>query len=304
MTVTAVPSGHFQGGRALTTPPTTGADVRSLEDIENEIITDLNAATAGLADITAPFDWIGNIAAAADFPLIADVEKGWFYVVTTGCTDNAGATHTNTGDVFLTGDKIAWNGTGWTLLERGVSTATPAAIGVAAAGTSPIKSNQDHVHAHGNQVGGTLHAAAVAGVSDGFMTAAMATTLAAVTDDHIRAAVTGLDMKTDEHEHSAALNGDAGKKFYATHLLVKSSLNVGALNADGTINVGTAADGSQIASGVALTGVTSAGTGRMIPLPAHSVLVNGNATLYVNVESAETGAGTLEIDVVVCGRQF
>jgi hypothetical protein len=128
--------------------------------------------------------------------------------------------------------------------------------------------------------------------------------IAAIVDDHVRATVTGLDMKTGEHEHTAVLTGDAGKKFYATHLLIKSSLNVGALNANGTINIGTAADGAQIAAAVALTGIGAAGTGRMVPLAAHSVLVAGNATLYFNVQTAENGAGTLEIDVVICGRQY
>jgi hypothetical protein len=111
-------------------------------------------------------------------------------------------------------------------------------------------------------------------------------------------------MKTDEHEHSAALNGLAGKRFLATHIFVKSSLNVAAVNSNGTINIGTAADGAQIAAGVALTGVAAVDTGRMIPIAAHAVPVAGNATLYVNVESADTGAGTLEVDVTVVGRQI
>lgn len=144
----------------------------------------------------------------------------------------------------------------------------------------------------------------VAGTRDGLMTSAQATTLAAITDDHVYMSVTGLDMKTDEHEHSGALNGAAGKRFLATHVLVKSSVNVGATNADGTINIGTAADGAQIAAALALTGVGAVDTARMIPLAAHAVPVAGNATLYVNVESAETGAGTLEIDVFVIGRQI
>lgn len=155
------------------------------------------------------------------------------------------------------------------------------------------------------------NARVVAGTSDGLMTSAQATMLAghdvsiaAIVDDHVYMQVTGLDMKTDEIEISGALNGAAGKRFLATHILVKSSLNVGAVNSDGTINIGTAADGAQIAAGVVLTGVAAVDTARMIPIAAHAVPVAGNATLYVNVESAETGAGTLEIDVTVVGRQI
>lgn len=184
------------------------------------------------------------------------------------------------------------------------SAATAAAVGIAAAGTSIVPSPDDHVHAHGNQLGGTLHADVVAGVSSGFMTAAQATTLAAIADDHVFMSVTGLDMKTDEHEHSGALNGLVGKRFLATHVMIKSSVNVGAVNADGTINIGTAADGAQIAAAIALTGIGAVDTARVFPLPAHAVPVAGNATLYVNVETAETGVGTLEIDVFVIGRQI
>lgn len=42
----------------------------------------------------------------------------------------------------------------------GLSNATPAAVGTAAAGIDTEASRSDHVHAHGNQLGGALHAAA------------------------------------------------------------------------------------------------------------------------------------------------
>lgn len=380
MTVTAIPAGHFQGGRGINVDPTTGDDLRSLEDILNQVVTDLNTITG---TVTSPFLYKGNIATAAAFPTALLVQTGWLYTVTADVTDNNPA-KTNTGQVFLAGQEIAWNGTNWTvvgdaltnpwqfkgsiaaaadfpppaatattgvkdgfvyrvttgctdndptktntaqvfltgdiivwrtnawyIVQKAPSTATPAGLGVAAAGTSGRPSNDDHVHAHGNLLGGTLHADAVAGVSSGFMPAASATMLAAhdvsigaIVDDHVYMQVTGLDMKTDEHEHSAALNGAAGKRFLATHVLIKSSVNVGAVNADGTINIGTAADGAQIASGLVLTGIGAVDTARMIPLAAHAVPVAGNATLYVNVETAETGAGTLEIDVTVVGRQI
>lgn len=140
--------------------------------------------------------------------------------------------------------------------------------------------------------------------ADPSWSSAIPVAVAAIVDDHVFAKVTGLDLKTDEQELSATLSGAAGKRFLATHVLVKSSTNVGAVNSDGTINIGTAADGAQIAAALALTGVAAVDTARMIPLAAHSIVVAGNATLYVNVESAETGAGTLAIDVTVVGRQI
>jgi hypothetical protein len=143
-----------------------------------------------------------------------------------------------------------------------------------------------------------------AGVYDGLMTATQATTLAGIADDHVHMVAANVDMKTDESEISAALNGDPTKMFLATHIFIKSVVNVGALNADGTLNVGISADGAQLLAAQALTGIGAVDTCRMIPLAEHGVTVAGNATLYVNVEAADTGAGTLNIDVVVLGRQL
>lgn len=74
------------------------------------------------------------------------------------------------------------SGTGWVQSSGPVpyGSATPAPVGTAAAGSSAYVSRADHAHAHGDQLGGSLHAAAVAGVSDGFMTAAMAASLDAI----------------------------------------------------------------------------------------------------------------------------
>ncbi len=52
-----------------------------------------------------------------------------------------------------------------------LSSATPAAVGTAAAGSGTEASKDDHVHAHGNQSGGTLHSAANSSMA-GFMSAA------------------------------------------------------------------------------------------------------------------------------------
>lgn len=54
----------------------------------------------------------------------------------------------------------------------------PQAVGTAAAGVAAEASRGDHVHAHGNQLGGALHADA--GAVAGFMTAAQVTRLAGV----------------------------------------------------------------------------------------------------------------------------
>lgn len=55
-------------------------------------------------------------------------------------------------------------------LEATLSDNLPAALGTASAGTGNAASRYDHVHAHGNQAGGSLHSAATSG-SNGFMSA-------------------------------------------------------------------------------------------------------------------------------------
>ncbi len=127
--------------------------------------------------------------------------------------------------------------------------------------------------------------------------------IAAIVDDHVSCTIANLDIKTDEQDIGAALTGLVGKHFIPTHLILTVTTNVGALNANGTINVGTAADGAQIASAVALTGLTAVGATRIVPLAAMTQTILGNDTLHANVEAADTGAGTLAIGVTVIGRQ-
>ena len=71
--------------------------------------------------ILNPMLFKGDINANTDFPLIADVENGWFYTISTNVTDNAGVTYTNTGQSFISGDEVAWNGTNWTVLGNSSS---------------------------------------------------------------------------------------------------------------------------------------------------------------------------------------
>jgi hypothetical protein len=111
-------------------------------------------------------------------------------------------------------------------------------------------------------------------------------------------------MKTDESEQSGAINCLVANHFVPTHVVLNVSGTAGALNADGTVNIGTSSGGTQIASAVALTGLTAVGATRVVPISGaqtHTVL--GNATLYANVEAAETGAGTLTLDVKIFGFQ-
>lgn len=61
-----------------------------------------------------------------------------------------------------------------------LSNATPAAVGSASPGAAATASRSDHTHDHGPQAGGSTHAAAVAGVSAGFISASDQTKLNAI----------------------------------------------------------------------------------------------------------------------------
>jgi len=65
-----------------------------------------------IGSATGAFIYQGVINLASDFPTPALVVSGWVYVISTDVTDND-ATKTNTGQSFLAGDTIAWNGTTW-----------------------------------------------------------------------------------------------------------------------------------------------------------------------------------------------
>jgi hypothetical protein len=154
-----LPAGFFSGGKNITEDSDAGLE---LGGKLNEIIGRSNAhagrhVTGGgdvIANVVAggasglmsgadktkldafagPFQFIGAIGAAADFPAAAAVAAGHTYRVTADVTDNAGApAHTNTGLSFLAGSTIAWTGTTWCDIgdEEGATFAVATPIAVA-----------------------------------------------------------------------------------------------------------------------------------------------------------------------------
>ena len=65
-----------------------------------------------------PLQFKGNITVNSDFPTSALVQSGWYYTVGATVTDDD-PTKTNTGQSFISGDEIAWNGSNWSLLGNG-----------------------------------------------------------------------------------------------------------------------------------------------------------------------------------------
>jgi hypothetical protein len=83
-------------------------------------------------------------------------------------------------DVSVDGAKLDGIAPGATVAPA-LSSTTPASVAAAGAvGVGSTTARADHAHAHGSQLGGGLHAAAVDSVSDGFMTAAQSAKLTAV----------------------------------------------------------------------------------------------------------------------------
>lgn len=128
--------------------------------------------------------------------------------------------------------------------------------------------------------------------------------IAAIVDDHVNCVCAGINPKTDESEVSAALSGDVAKHFMPTHVAIEVTALTGSVNADCTINIGTAAGGTQISSALACTGLTTLGAVRLHPIAAATQTILGNATLYANIEAPMTGTGTATYKVTIIGRQF
>ncbi len=128
--------------------------------------------------------------------------------------------------------------------------------------------------------------------------------IAAIVDDHVRASMTGLAAQTDEDEESGALSGDVANTFVPSEIIVVVTEATGSVAGDGTLNIGTSSDGSDILSAGALTGLDAAGKSRRFPLVAAQYDILANATLYANIESADSTATTLVLSVFVLGRQF
>lgn len=79
----------------------------------NNLISLLTSAIGALPSGVLIFK--GTINVPADFPTLVVVQNGWTYFIGTNVTDND-ATKTNTGQSFLAGDEIAWNGSSWSLV--------------------------------------------------------------------------------------------------------------------------------------------------------------------------------------------
>lgn len=84
----------------------------------NPLNGNLDFSSNGLEAGTLEF--MGNISVASDFPTPAQVQENDIYRVLADVTDNDG-TKTNTGQSFVEGDEIMWDGVAWEILGNYVS---------------------------------------------------------------------------------------------------------------------------------------------------------------------------------------
>lgn len=166
-----------------------------------------------------------------------------------------------------------------------LSNAQPADIGSATSGVSTLASRGDHVHAHGDQLGGTLHDVATTD-DNGFMSAADKTKLdlypanpSLLTLDH--GTLTGL---TDDDHTQYLLVSGVRAMTGALDMGAQAITNVG--NVDG-VDVSThgsrhaaaGADPLQLAASSRILGRTTAGAGAVEELTGAQVATLINASL-------------------------
>lgn len=201
-----------------------------------------------------------------------------------------------------------------------LSSTTPAAIGAAAVGVGTTAARDDHVHAHGNQAGGSLHAEVVAGGASGFMSGADKTKLngiaagatANATDAQLRDRSThtgtqSLDTTTDSATRLAMtaaertkLSGVAtGATANATDAQLRDRSTHTGSQAAATISDFASAVRAQIEAAVlagANVGITPAGSGatRTLTLSATGGGGGGGGLGGVATVTVPTQSGQLE----------
>lgn len=218
--------------------------------------------------------------------------------------------------VVAAGNSGFMSGTDKTKLDASGILDTTAAdiqpVGTQAAGATGKAADAGHIHAHGNQLGGALHADVVAGTSSGFISAASQTKLdgiatgatntplSAATPQAVGTATAGTGTSASKNDHVHAMGNLSGD--------VSSAALVTTIGANKVTNSMLAQIASQY-----IKGRTTAGTGNLEDLTANqalqvigaifNALAAANATqatvLYAKATSGDTRvATTLSADFV------
>jgi hypothetical protein len=196
-----------------------------------------------------------------------------------------------------------------------LSSATPQPLGAAAAGTGSAASRADHVHAHGNQGGGSLHDVATSGTA-GFMSSAQFSLLDAATNASTANALVRRDANGDFAANvitgSSFVGPLTGNAATATRLATARTIN--GVNFDGTGNITITASlanavtfnnsGSGAASGTTFNG-TTARTISYNTVGAPSVAgVNATGTWGISISGVAATATALATARAINGVNF
>lgn len=215
--------------------------VSAIKPLKNKLSYSPARAPSGSDDVDAGYSvgslwlwWQGNYAVGEGAWVCLSSDStvaSWTRLQPLNKTNGTAAPTSNedANDGFSVGSLWLWPGHGtwvctnadtsgsaaWTQLTQPLSDANPSAVGTAGPGTGTDVSRADHVHAHGDQLGGSLHADAVAATSAGFLSGAdktkldgiasgaTATPLSAATPQGVgtAAAGTGTSASKDDHVH-------------------------------------------------------------------------------------------------------
>lgn len=178
-----------------------------------------------------------------------------------------------------------------------ISTATPQPIGTATAGTTGESSDAGHVHAHGNQSGGSLHAVATSG-SAGFLSSTLFSLLNGATSASTASAIVRRDANGNFSAGTitAALTGNAAT---ATKL---NSARTFALtgNVTGSVSSDLAAGASiatAIGSGVITDAMVAAGANIALTKLASGRALQESILIYQNASLSIGQPGTVPFGV-------
>lgn len=161
----------------------------------------------------------GLASVSADAPLTGDGTSGSHLGISPATTGAAGS--------MSAADKTKLDGVTAGATNTPLASTAPASVGSAAVGTGTTAARDDHVHAHGNQSGGSLHSAAVAAGAAGFMsgsdkskldgiaTSATNTPLSSATPQAVGSATAGSGTSAARDDHVHAHGNQAGGSLHA-----------------------------------------------------------------------------------------
>lgn len=192
-------------------------------------------------------------------------------------------------------DKSKLDGVASSATNTPLGTASPSDVGTTSAGTAGSASHEDHVHAHGNQLGGTLHSVATTGVN-GFLSSTDKTKL-----DGVASGATNTPLGTaNPSDIGTTSAGTAGSASHEDHVHAHGNQGGGTQHSAATTGVNgfmSSSDKSKldgVASGATNTPLGSATPSALGTAGAGSA-TNASHEDHVHNHGDQTG-GSLHAD--------